>query len=75
MAKCDRPLNLKITKEYEEGLAAAVLKLDKSKSEVIRAAISVGLAILLAHPELVVSLGHENADLNNIVVLLNGSHT
>jgi hypothetical protein len=70
MGKIDRPVNFKASSSLEDLLSKAILQLDKDKSSVLRACIQLALPQLLAHPELVDSLGSGEAGVSNIVVLL-----
>jgi hypothetical protein len=70
MANADRSINFKSSIPFEEVLLKATFQIDKDKSSVLRACVLVGIPLLLAHPELVDTLGHPKADVSNIVSLL-----
>jgi hypothetical protein len=70
MPKIDRPINFKASSSLEDIIAKAVLKIDRDKSSVLRACVQLALPQILAHPELVDSLGDGEAAVSNIVVLL-----
>jgi uncharacterized membrane protein YqjE len=48
--KIDKSLTIKITEELETQIGAALVQLDCQKSELIRAAIMIGLPAVLQHP-------------------------
>ena len=70
MAKIDRPINFKASAPFEDILSKSILQLDKDKSSVLRSCILLGLPLILAHPELVDSLGGGETNVDNIAVLL-----
>ncbi len=73
--KVDRPINFKSSEPLESLISKVVLKLDKEKSKVLRACVLLSIPQILAHPELVDSLGDGEVDVSNILVLLTTSPT
>jgi len=70
VAKVDRPINFRTSKDLEVAISKVVLHLDRDKSSVLRTCVRIGIPMLLAHPELVDSLGDGEADVSNILDLL-----
>lgn len=55
--KYDITLTVKVNDDLMETLSKTVLDTDKSKSNVIRASLILGLAVVANHPELVNQFG------------------
>jgi hypothetical protein len=51
--KIDRSLTIKIPEDLERQIGSTLVQLDCNKSELIRAAILIGLPVVMKHPAMI----------------------